>query len=132
MVTDPIADMLTIVRNGYLARLKSVEIPVSKVKVALAEVLEKEGYIASFKSDDKKIKVTLKYVIAPNSLAKVPAVTGIARVSKPGLRVYRDSNHIPRVMGKLGTVILSTNQGLMTGRDARKQQVGGEVVCKVW
>ena len=132
MITDPIADMLTIIRNGYLARLKNVTIPNSKAKVALAEVLKNESYISSYKVDDRSLKVTLKYVTAPDSLTKIPAISGIARVSKPGLRVYRDSNNIPRVMGNLGTVIVSTNKGLMTGKAARKAQVGGEVICKVW
>ena len=132
MVTDPIADMLTIIRNGYLARLKTVSVTPSKVKAALADILKSEGYISSYKLDEKAIKVTLKYVTPPNSLAKLPAITGIDRVSKPGLRVYKDSTRIPRVMGKLGTVILTTSKGLMTGREARKAQIGGEVICKIW
>jgi len=132
MVTDPIADMLTIIRNGYMARLKTVLIPGSKLKMALAEILKNEAYIASYKTDENSIKVTLKYVTPPNSLAKLPAVTGIDRVSKPGLRIYRDTAHIPRVMGKIGTVILTTSKGLMTGREARKAQVGGEIICKIW
>ena len=132
MVTDPIADMLTIIRNGYLARLKKVRIPASQFKIALARILLQEGYISSFAEEDGVLVVTLKYVFAPHSLSKLPVMTGIVRVSKPGLRVYCDSRHIPRVMGSLGTVILSTSKGLLTGRDARKQRVGGEVICKVW
>ncbi len=132
MVTDPIADMLTSIRNGYLARMKNVEVPLSKAKVALATVLDKEGYITSFKEDEKVLKLTLKYVTAPNSLTKVPALTGIARISRPGLRTYKDSTHIPRIMGGLGMVVLSTSKGLLTGQEAKKQKLGGEVICKVW
>jgi small subunit ribosomal protein S8 len=132
MVTDPIADMLTIIRNGYLARLKSVTIPASKLKVALAVLLEKEGYISSHKVDVRILKVTLKYVSVANSLTKVPAVKGISRISKPGLRIYKDSNHIPRVMGGIGTIIVSTNKGLLSGKESRKQALGGEVICSIW
>ncbi len=132
MITDPIADMLTIVRNGYLARLKQVRIPTSKLKVALAEVLKSQEYIADFSTEERYLTVKLRYVTAPGSLAKVPALSGIQRLSRPSLRVYKDSTKIPRVMGGLGTIIVSTSKGLMTGQDAKKQNIGGELICKVW
>jgi len=132
MISDSIGDMLTIIRNGYAARLKSVKIPTSKMKSALAGVLKGEGYVVDYSNDERTLEVKLRYVAVPNSLAKQPVLTGIARVSKPGLRVYRDSGKMPRVFGGLGTVIVSTSKGLMTAKEAKKQNVGGELVCKVW
>jgi small subunit ribosomal protein S8 len=132
MITDPIADMLTIIRNGYLARLKQVKIPTSKVKVALAEVLKSQDWISDYSTEERTLTVKLRYVTAPGSLAKVPAMTGIQRLSRPSLRLYKDSTKIPRVLGGLGMIILSTSKGLMTGRDAKKQNIGGELICKIW
>lgn len=134
MVTDPIADMLTIIRNAYRARLKRADITNSLFKVSLAEILKVQGYISDYKlsEDNRTLTVTLRYVSVPNSLVKQPVLSGISRLSKPGLRVYRDSTHMPRVLGGLGTVVVSTSKGLMSAKDARKQGIGGELVCKVW
>ncbi len=132
MITDPIADMLTIIRNGYLARLKQVRIPTSKLKVALAEVLKAQDYVSDYSVEERTLTVKLRYVTAPGSLAKVPALTGIQRLSRPSLRVYRDSTKMPRVLGGLGMVVVSTSKGLMTGKDAKKQNIGGELICKIW
>ena len=130
-MTDPIADMLTRIRNGIQARHPSVEMPSSTVKVAIAEVLRDEGYIKGFAVSgegwQKKLKVELKY-----ASKNEPIVTGIKRVSKPGLRVYAGANEIPRVFGGLGISILSTSRGVMSGARARRERVGGEVIAHVW
>lgn len=131
MMTDPIADMLTRIRNGIHAKHDSVEIPASKVKKALAQVLLDEGYIDGYKVDDEgaqgKIVVDLKY--GPND-EKV--ISGIRRISKPGLRVYVNKDEVPRVLGGLGIAVISTSKGIVTDRVARKEGVGGEVICYVW
>lgn len=130
-MTDPIADMLTRIRNGIHAKHDSVEIPASKVKKALAQVLLDEGYIDGYKVDDEgaqgKIVVDLKY--GPND-EKV--ISGIRRISKPGLRVYVNKDEVPRVLGGLGIAVISTSKGIVTDRVARKEGVGGEVICYVW
>ena len=130
-MTDPIADMLTRIRNAIQAKHPSVEMPSSTVKVAIAEVLREEGYIKGFAVNgegyQKKLKVDLKYV-GKNE----PIVTGIKRVSKPGLRVYAGADEIPRVYGGLGVAILSTSKGVMSGGRARRERVGGEVICHIW
>ncbi len=135
-MTDPIADMLTRIRNAILARHTRVEIPASKMKLSIARILKEEGYIKDFevlthdpegKPDPQgKIRISLKYV------DKRPVVTQLKRVSRPGLRVYAKHAEIPRVRGGLGTAILSTSQGLMTGRRAFQLGLGGEVVCYIW
>ena len=131
MLTDPIADMLTRIRNGLQARHPAVTMPSSKLKVAVAEVLRDEGYIQGFQeleeSPQKKLRVELKYVDK-----NVPVVTGIKRVSRPGLRVYSGATEMPRVYGGLGVAIVSTSKGVMSGRRARRMGVGGEVLCHVW
>jgi len=131
MMTDPIADMLTRIRNGLQARHQSVEMPTSKMKVAIAEVLKDEGYIKGYsvsgEGPAKTLKVELRYV-GKNE----PVVSGIKRISKPGLRVYAGSDEIPRVFGGLGVSIMSTSRGVMSGSQARKLRVGGEVLCHVW
>ena len=131
MMTDPIADMLTRIRNGLQARHAAVEMPTSKLKVAIAEVLKDEGYIKGYgisgDGPSKTLKVELRYV-GKNE----PVLSGIKRISKPGLRVYAGSNEIPRVFGGLGVSILSTSKGVMSGSQARRQRVGGEVLCHVW
>jgi len=131
MMTDPIADMLTRIRNGLQARHAAVEMPTSKIKVAIAEVLKDEGYIKGYSvagdSTIKTLKVELRYV-GKNE----PVLSGIKRISKPGLRVYAGATEIPRVFGGLGVSILSTSRGVMSGGQARKQRVGGEVLCHVW
>jgi len=130
-MTDVIADMLTRIRNANDAGHPTVEIPCSNTKKAIAQTLKEEGYIQDFEVvDDAKqgsIKVYLKY--GPN---KKKVITGIKRISKPGLRIYAKKDNIPKVMGGLGTVIISTSRGIMTDKQARKEQVGGEVICYVW
>jgi small subunit ribosomal protein S8 len=133
MMTDPIADMLTRIRNANVAMHDDVRMPSSKQKVALAAILKKEGYIEDFTvADDparpgKLLTVTMKY-----SPERERTIAGLRRVSKPGLRVYTGAEKVPRVLGGLGVAVLSTSKGLMTDREARKQRVGGEVLCFVW
>jgi len=129
--TDPVADMITRIRNAVHATHETVEIPSSKLKVKIAEVLKKEGYITSYEvvtseSNRKSLKITLKYGPRGEKL-----ITGITRVSKPGIRVYTKSE-TTRVYDGLGISIISTNKGLKTDREARKEKVGGELLCKVW
>jgi len=130
MVTDPIADLLTRVRNAAMAHHDSVMIPASKMKILIAKILKDEGFIIDYSivkgEPQRMIKITLKYI------DKQPAFVGIERVSKPGLRVYAGKKEIPRVFGGLGIAILSTSKGLMTGQDAWKKNIGGEVLCYVW
>jgi small subunit ribosomal protein S8 len=129
---DSVANMITIIRNGYLAKLKKVSIPKAKLNVALAEVLKKERFISDYSEKEGEIIINLRYVSLPNSLTKEPAVIGIQRVSKPSLRVYQGAGKIQRFRGGLGVTIMSTNQGLMTAKEARQANVGGELLCKVW
>ena len=130
--SDPIADMLTRIRNANTAKHDTVDIPSSKMKNAIAEILFNEGYITKYEiiedGNFKTIRVTLKYGADKNE----KIITGIKRISKPGLRVYASKNEIPKVLGGLGTAILSTNQGVITDKEARKLQVGGEVLAFVW
>ncbi|HHV93932.1 MAG TPA: 30S ribosomal protein S8 [Firmicutes bacterium] len=131
VMTDPIADMLTRIRNAHSAKHDSVDIPVSKLKVEVARILKEEGYVRDYKViDDGKqgvLRIYLKY--GPN---KKLVISGIKRISKPGLRVYAKKDEIPRVLGGLGIAILSTSKGVMTDRAARQLGVGGEVLCYVW
>ncbi len=131
MYTDPIADMLTRIRNAGGASHESVEIPSSKLKVELAKVLKEEGYITDYKvREEGKFKILtigVKY-----ESEKQPVIRKIQRVSKPGLRVYKKSKNLPKVLGGLGISIVSTNKGLLTDRKARKEKVGGEILCNVW
>ena len=131
-MTDPIADYLTRIRNAYLAGKKVVEIPSSKMKVAIAGILVDEGYIEKYDIVEdgsfKTIHITLKYGADKNE----KVITGIKRISKPGLRVYAGKEEIPSVLGGLGIAILSTNQGIITDKEARKLNVGGEVLAFVW
>jgi len=131
-MTDPIADMLTRIRNGLQAEHDTVVIPASKMKVEIARILKQEGYINNYKVEgetakEKTITVELKY--GPE---KQKVITGLKRISKPGLRVYAKGDNVPRVLNGLGIAIISTSKGLMTDRDARKQNLGGEVVAYVW
>ena len=130
-ITDTIADLLTRIRNANSAKHETVEIPSSNMKKALVEILFEEGYIDKFVvSEDEKqgvIKVFLKYVEG-----KKPAITGLKRVSKPGLRIYSDVENMPKVMKGLGIALISTSKGIMTDRRARKETVGGEVLAFVW
>lgn len=132
MFTDPIADYLTRIRNASAARLKTVEIPASNVKKAMTAILFDQGYIANYKfEDDNKqgvIKIALKY----NASTKVPAITKIERASRPGLRKYSGADKMPRVLNGLGIAIVSTSKGVITDKEARKENVGGEVLCYVY
>jgi len=126
---DPIADMLTRIRNANLALLPDVQIPHSKIKESIANILKREGYIHDFAVDGKTIKmikVRLKYQ------GKKSVIEGLRRVSSPGLRRYVGSTDIPRVRGGLGVAVLSTSEGLMSGNQARKKNIGGEVLCYIW
>lgn len=131
VMTDPIADMLTRIRNANMVRMEKVEIPASTIKKDIARVLKEEGFIrdAEFVEDNKQgiIRVFLKY--GPNNER---VITGLKRISKPGLRVYAKNNEIPRVLGGLGLAIISTSAGLMTDKQARQTHVGGEVLAYVW
>ena len=132
MTSDPIADMLTRIRNANTAKHDTVDIPASKMKLAIADILLKEGYVKAVdvveEGNFKTIKITLKY--GANKNEKI--LTGLKRISKPGLRVYAGKDEIPSVLGGLGIAILSTNQGIVTDKEARKLQVGGEVLAFVW
>jgi len=130
-ISDPIADMLTRIRNAQLARHPKVDVPASKLKMDIARILKEEGFITNFKlAEDgakRSIRIYLKYT--PGS---VPLISRIERVSRPGCRVYVGSQDVPRVLGGLGINILTTPKGVMTGASARKENVGGEVLCQVW
>jgi small subunit ribosomal protein S8 len=131
MTADPIADMLTRVRNALIARHAKVDVPASRLKNEIARILREEGYILNFKLTEegskKFIRLYLKYM--PSSL---PVISRIERVSRPGCRVYVGSKDIPRILGGLGVNILTTPKGVMTGNTARKEGVGGEVLCQIW
>lgn len=131
-MTDPIADMLTRIRNANTAKHDTVDIPASKMKIAIADILVNEGYIAKYDIVEdgafKTIRVTLKYGVDKND----KVITGLKRISKPGLRVYANCEELPKVLGGLGTAIISTNQGVITDKEARKAGVGGEVLAFVW
>ena len=130
-ITDPIADMLTRIRNAGSARHETVDVPNSKMKKAIAEILLEEGYIKSFQLIDDGtqgvIRITLKYLPG-----KEKAIQGLRRVSKPGLRMYAGAEELPRVQKGLGIAIISTSKGLMTDKEARKQMIGGEVLAYIW
>lgn len=131
MMTDPIADMLTRIRNGNNAKHNSVNVPASNIKKEISEILLKEGYIKNYEfiEDNKQgiIKIDFKY-----GQNNERVISGIKRISKPGLRVYVNSDEIPRVLGGLGIAIISTSKGILTDKEARKQHIGGEVICYVW
>ena len=131
-VTDPISDMLTRIRNASKARLDTAVMPSSKLKTEIAKILLEEGYINSFEvSDGENINGILKIYLKYGS-DKKGVIEGLKRISKPGLRVYSEKENIPRVLGGLGTVIISTSQGIMTGKKAKKLGIGGEIICHVW
>ncbi|MEA2621527.1 MAG: small subunit ribosomal protein [Chloroflexota bacterium] len=129
-MSDPIADMLTRIRNASRARHEEVVLPTSKTKLAIAKILKDEGFIEDFSEAPAgprvDMRIRLKYV------GKVPVVSGLKRISKPGLRVYAAKTEIPRVLGGLGVVIVSTSHGIMTGAEAHKGQLGGEILAYVW
>lgn len=123
---DPVADMLVIIKNGYLAKKKEVLVPFSKFKFEIAKVFEKEKFIDSAKKDDKKIRISLSY--SDNT----PALSDVKRISKLGLRVFVKSKNIPQVKGGRGMVIISTSKGVMTGKEAKSKKLGGEIICRVF
>jgi len=132
-MTDPIADMLTRIRNGIQAHHDRIELPTSKLKVEVARILKSEGFIANFKevSDDGKPQGTLRIYLKYSEDGE-PVIHGIERVSRPGRRVYRGKEEIPAVLGGLGLAIVSTSKGVLSGAEAARQGVGGEVLCQVW
>jgi small subunit ribosomal protein S8 len=130
MVTDPVADLLTRIRNANMANLETVEAPVSRIKANIAKVLKEEGFIKNFRLVRADSKHFLRIYLKVETGSK--AITGIKRESKPGLRRYVGVDEIPRVLNGAGIVILSTPMGVMTGRDAKKNRVGGELLCSVW
>ncbi|MDL2314514.1 30S ribosomal protein S8 [Desulfovibrio sp. OttesenSCG-928-C14] len=125
-MTDPIADMLTRIRNAHMALHKEVSVPRSKMKESIAAILQQEGYVNDVKVEEAQIKIGLKYHKG------APAIAGLKRVSKPGRRVYVGSQNIPRVQNGLGICILSTSSGVMEGNHARENKVGGELLCEIW
>jgi small subunit ribosomal protein S8 len=129
-VTDPIADYLTRIRNATKAKKVRVEIPASRTKIGLSEILKSLGYIIDYEIIDdnkqKKLNIVLKYKNG------IPAITGLKRISKPGLRVYRSADKLPKVLNGLGTAVISTPKGLLTEKDAKNLLVGGEVLCYIW
>ena len=131
-MSDPIADMLTRIRNANTAKHDTVDVPASKMKIAIADILFNEGYITKYDivedGNFKTIRITLKYGADKNE----KVISGLKRISKPGLRVYASKEELPKVLGGLGTAIISTNQGVITDKEARKLNVGGEVLCFIW
>lgn len=131
VMTDPIADMLTRIRNASNQKHSAVDIPMSKLKLEMARILSESGFVSGFsvagEGKDKKISVRLRY-----SKNDVPLITGIKRISKPGCRVYVGKEDVPRVIGGIGIAILSTSRGLLSDKEARKDKVGGEVLCYIW
>ena len=129
---DPISDMLTRIRNAITAKHDTVDIPTSKIKLAIADILAKEGYIQKYElvqnGNFQDIRITIKYGADKNQ----KIITGLKRISKPGLRIYAGSEDLPKVLGGLGVAIISTNKGVMTDKEARKQNIGGEVLAYVW
>ncbi|SKA99175.1 small subunit ribosomal protein S8 [Caloramator quimbayensis] len=131
VMTDPIADMLTRIRNANIVKRENIEVPASKMKKAIAEILVNEGYLSGMEEyvdgSVPMLKLSLKY-----GSNKERVITGLKRISKPGLRVYVEKDNIPKVLGGLGIAIISTSKGVMTDREARKLGVGGEVICYIW
>ena len=129
---DPIADMLTRIRNANTAKHDTVDVPMSKMKLSIADILVDEGYVAKYdivgEGVQRVIRITLKYGADKNE----KIISGLKRISRPGLRIYANSEELPRVLGGLGIAIISTNKGVMTDKEARKQKVGGEVLAYVW
>lgn len=132
MYTDTIADYLTRIRNAVSAKHKVVEIPASKMKKRMTEILFDKGYILSYKFVDEKVQGKIKIALKYHPVSKIPAIKRIDRVSKPGLRKYVNSENLPRVLNGLGIAIISTSAGLMTDKEARAKKIGGEVICYVY
>ncbi len=130
-MTDPIADMLTRIRNGIQSRHDRVDVPASKLKVEIARILKSEGFISNYKVVEDKLQPLLRIYLKYSEEGE-PVIHGIERVSRPGRRVYRNKQEIPRVLGGLGLAIVSTSKGVLSGAEAAKTGVGGEVLCQVW
>ena len=131
MMTDPIADMLTRIRNALMARHKTVVVPGSKLKLEIARILKEEGYIEDYRVIEEKPQIKIEIVLKYDE-KKRPVIAGIKRVSKPGRRIYRGYKELPKVLNGLGIAIISTSQGIMTDHEAKKRRVGGEVICEIW
>jgi small subunit ribosomal protein S8 len=132
MVTDPIADLLTRIRNGIMARQKVVEVPASNLKLEIIRVLHEKGYISKFKYIEAKPQGVIKIALKYHKVTKQSAITNLTRVSKPGLRKYAHVEAIPRILNGMGIAILSTSKGVMTDKEARKENIGGEILCYVY
>ena len=131
-MSDPIADMLTRIRNGNTAKHDTVDVPASKMKKAIADILTNEGYIKGYELIEDGVKSTIRISLKYGADKDEKVITGIKRISKPGLRVYAGKEELPRVLGGLGTAIISTSRGLMTDKEARKAGIGGEVIAFIW
>lgn len=131
-MSDPIADMLTRIRNGNTAKHDTVDVPASKMKKAIADILTNEGYIKGYEMIEDGVKSVIRISLKYGETKNVKVITGIKRISKPGLRVYAGKDELPKVLGGLGTAIISTNKGLMTDKEARNAGVGGEVIAFIW
>jgi small subunit ribosomal protein S8 len=131
MITDPIADFLTRVRNAIMAKHQVVEVPASNIKRAITKILFEKGYILNYKFEGEGPKATIKIALKYHPVTKVSAIRSLERISKPGLRKYASAENLPRVLNGLGIAIVSTSHGLMTDKEARVQNVGGEVICYV-
>lgn len=131
MVTDPIADYLTRIRNASTAKHRTVEIPASKIKKEITKILFDKGYILNYKFEDETFPKTIKIALKYHPLTKEPAMTNIQRISSPGLRKYVSAEKLPRVLNGLGIVVISTSRGLMTDKEARALNIGGEVICYI-
>ena len=131
MVIDPIADMLTRIRNANQMRYKEVEVPTSKIKVEIARILKKEGFITDYQVSGENVQSTIKLELKYGQ-NKERVITGLKRISKPGLRVYANALEVPKVLNGLGIAIISTSKGLMTDKEARNQNIGGEVLAYIW
>ena len=131
-MNDPIADMLTRIRNANTAKHDTVDVPASKMKIAIANILVDEGYIAKYDLVDTGVQKTIRIALKYGADKNEKIISGLKRISRPGLRIYANSEELPRVLGGLGIAMISTNKGVMTDKDARKQKVGGEVLAYVW
>ena len=131
-MSDPIADMLTRIRNGNTAKHDTVDVPTSKMKKAIADILVNEGYIKGYEMIEDGVKSVIRISLKYGENKNEKVITGIKRISKPGLRVYAGKDELPKVLGGLGTAIISTNKGLMTDKEARNAGVGGEVIAFIW
>jgi len=132
MYTDPVADYLTRIRNAVRANHRVVEIPASNLKKEITKILFDQGYVLSYKFDDSSVQGTIKIALKYNKETKEPVIKKIQRISKPGLRKYAGSNELPRILNDLGIAIVSTSHGVMTGKQAQRENVGGEVLCYVY